>query len=89
MHLSNNKPIDTQITTSAFIPEMLVIKRVRKETEDTFTIELVAENSDSSFNFKPGQFNMLYMHGCGEVPISISGSPDRPDKLVHTIRLDS
>ncbi len=87
MHLSNNKPIDTQITSAAFTPELFVIKRVRKETEDTFTIELAAENGETSFHFKPGQFNMLYVHGCGEVPISICGNPDRPDKLVHTIRM--
>ncbi len=85
--LSNNKQIETQITTSAFIPEMFVINRIRKETEDTFTIELAVEDGTTSFDFKPGQFNMLYVHGCGEVPISISGSPDRPDKLVHTIRM--
>ncbi len=87
MSLSNNKPIETQITNSAFIPELYVIKRIRKETEDTFTIELAAEYGETSFHFKPGQFNMLYVHGCGEVPISISGNPDRPDKLVHTIRM--
>ncbi|MFV1980497.1 MAG: FAD/NAD(P)-binding protein, partial [Rhodothermia bacterium] len=34
----------------------------------------------------PGQFNMLYAFGIGEVPISISGKPFNPAKLVHTIR---
>ncbi len=86
-HLSNNKPVDTQITNAAFIPEMFVIKKIRKETEDTFTIELAAENGETSFEFLPGQFNMLYVHGCGEVPISICGDPNRPNKLFHTIRM--
>jgi NAD(P)H-flavin reductase len=36
--------------------------------------------------FAPGQFNMLYVFGVGEVPISISGDPARPELLVHTIR---
>jgi ferredoxin len=36
--------------------------------------------------FRPGQFNMLYVFGVGEVPISISGDPDRPETLVHTTR---
>ena len=29
---------------------------------------------------------MLYVFGVGEVPISISGDPARPELLVHTIR---
>lgn len=36
--------------------------------------------------FAPGQFNMLYVFGVGEVPISISGSASEPHHLVHTIR---
>ena len=87
MHLSNNKQVDTQITNTAMMPEMYVIKKVIKETEDTFTIELVASEQDTEFKFLPGQFNMLYVHGCGEIPISISGNPVRTDKLVHTIRV--
>ncbi len=39
-----------------------------------------------SFQFKPGQFNMLYLYGVGEVPISISGDPARSNVLVHTTR---
>ena len=36
--------------------------------------------------FKPGQFNMMYAFGVGEVPISISGDSSSSDTLVHTIR---
>ena len=36
--------------------------------------------------FAPGQFNMLYAFGVGEVPISISGDPPSPGPLVHTMR---
>ena len=36
--------------------------------------------------FLPGQFNMLYLFGFGEVPISISGDPLEKEELVHTIR---
>ena len=36
--------------------------------------------------FAPGQFNMLYLHGVGEIPISIVSDPDEPDLLMHTIR---
>ncbi|MBF0269787.1 MAG: FAD/NAD(P)-binding protein [Alphaproteobacteria bacterium] len=61
------------------------IEKIRKELADTFTMELVPEGG-GSFAFKPGQFNMLYTFGAGEVPISISGDPADPSKLVHTIR---
>jgi NAD(P)H-flavin reductase len=43
-------------------------------------------NRAGTFNFAPGQFNMLYTFGHGEVPISISGDPEHPQQLVHTIR---
>jgi NAD(P)H-flavin reductase len=38
------------------------------------------------FRFAPGQFNMLYAFGAGEVPISISGDPAQRRNLLHTIR---
>ena len=36
--------------------------------------------------FAAGQFNMLYVFGVGEVPISISGNPENPETLLHTVR---
>lgn len=63
------------------------IAKKRKETYDTFTIELELPDGLESFNFKPGQFNMLYAYGVGEVPISISGDPAINNKLTHTIRV--
>lgn len=65
------------------IPEFLpIIDRVQ-DTEDTFTLTL---EPSKRFAFAPGQFNMLYVPSYGEVPISISGDPDSPEKLVHTVR---
>ncbi|MGD2126866.1 MAG: FAD/NAD(P)-binding protein [Desulfobacteraceae bacterium] len=63
-----------------------VIQRYKKETHDTFTFELVSSEGKGGFSFKAGQFNMLYMYGVGEVPISISGDPHDESKIVHTIR---
>jgi len=60
------------------------VKRMARETADTFS--LVLSPPRDSFPFAPGQFNMLYLFGFGEVPISISGDPARPEILVHTIR---
>jgi NAD(P)H-flavin reductase len=61
------------------------IKEVRRETADTFTWIFDPSELPTGYSFKPGQFNMLYVFGVGEVPISISGDPEAPG-LVHTIR---
>jgi NAD(P)H-flavin reductase len=55
------------------------------ETEDIFTLILAAKDR-RPFSFLPGQFNMLYLYGIGEVAISISSDPAKPHELVHTIR---
>jgi NAD(P)H-flavin reductase len=62
------------------------VTRARRETSDSVTLELVARDGETSFPFRAGQFNMLYVFGVGEAPISISGDPSAPDTLVHTIR---
>lgn len=62
------------------------VQRLRQETHDTFTMELKAAREVAMRPFLPGQFNMLYVFGLGEVPISISGDPGHPEKLVHTTR---
>jgi NAD(P)H-flavin reductase len=62
-----------------------VVRRVRKETPDTYTLEVVPEGGGHPF--KPGQIAMLSLPGIGEVPIAICGEPDRPEVWVHTIRV--
>ena len=67
------------------LPRPFRIEKVRRDLSDTFTMELVpAEGGD--FAFAAGQFNMLYVFGVGEVPISISGDPGDRSVLVHTTR---
>jgi NAD(P)H-flavin reductase len=68
------------------VPGFHRIERARREIDDVFTLEMSPADGCGSFCFTPGQFNMLYAFGAGEVPISISGNPARPEKLVHTIR---
>ena len=67
----------------AFLPTPLTIARAERELADVFTWTF---DTPAGFAFRPGQFNMLYAHGVGEVPISISGDPAAPGQLVHTIR---
>jgi NAD(P)H-flavin reductase len=62
------------------------VLRLSRETSDTFTLELQPGKGGQPFAFAPGQFNMLYVFGVGEVPISICGDPDDPRLLRHTTR---
>jgi NAD(P)H-flavin reductase len=62
------------------------VQRISHETHDTFTLELKPAREVEMAPFSAGQFNMLYVFGLGEVPISISGDPGRPERLVHTTR---
>jgi len=68
------------------ITRPFTIRRVIKESHDTFSLELEPPSDLDGFNFMPGQFNMLYVYGVGEVPISISGDPTKPRMLTHTTR---
>ena len=68
-------------------PAPFLVRQAQKETGDTFTLVLEPPaEMGGVFPFAPGQFNMLYVFGVGEVPISISGDPAKPEMLVHTIR---
>ena len=68
------------------VPVQFPVSRIRDETHDTFTFELLPKNKTKRFLFQPGQFNMLYIFGVGEIPVSISGDPGESEKLVHTVR---
>ena len=82
----------TEVVTAGLVPDPMLpvpyrIQRVRQETDDTFTLEILPEDSSKGFSFAPGQFNMLYVFGVGEVPISISSDPDDAPLLKHTTRV--
>ncbi len=68
------------------LPRPFKIRRVIRETGDTFSLVLEPLRGEKKFKFTPGQFNMMYVFGVGEVPISISGDPHQNKVLVHTTR---
>lgn len=68
------------------LPHAAPIVAVHRETPDVFTLTLDVSDREQGLPFQPGQFTMLYLFGAGEVPISISGDPAFPMRLVHTIR---
>ncbi|MFH2036624.1 MAG: FAD/NAD(P)-binding protein [Candidatus Zixiibacteriota bacterium] len=82
-----NNLADGMVASNPMIVRPFRIRKRKKETYDTFTIELESMDGMGGFEFKPGQFNMLYVYGIGEVPISISGNPAKSKILTHTIRV--
>lgn len=65
------------------LPMSAILVKKEQETPDICTLHL-AMGRERPFVFHFGQFNMLYLFGVGEVPISIMGWRD--GHLLHTIR---
>jgi NAD(P)H-flavin reductase len=84
--VNKSKKIETESASDTMLARPFLIRRVIKESHDTFSMQLESRESEKDFNFKPGQFNMLYVFGVGEVPISISGDPSQNKILTHTTR---
>jgi NAD(P)H-flavin reductase len=54
----------------------------------TYRLRLADAAGGDAYRFQPGQFNMLYVPGCGEAAISLSGDPAQHGAgLLHTIRV--
>jgi NAD(P)H-flavin reductase len=62
------------------------VRSRRRETHDTVTLALEPVDGSDAVGCQPGQFNMLYCFGIGEIPVSASGQarPGRP--VLHTVR---
>jgi NAD(P)H-flavin reductase len=68
------------------LPQPFLVRRVRRETPDTFTVEIEPSSAGRICKFAPGQFNMLYVFGIGEIAISICADPGSKS-LMHTTRV--
>ncbi|MDH5786659.1 MAG: FAD-binding oxidoreductase, partial [Chromatiales bacterium] len=64
-----------------------VVERI-KESPSIFTLRLRLRDQAQreAYRFAPGQFNMLYLYGVGEVAISIVSDPIDDHVLDHTVR---
>ena len=76
----------SEIPRDPMLPGLYRVLQVRHEIPDTFTLELEPSDGGEISPFACGQFNMLYVYGVGEIPISISGNPAQLNSLVHTTR---
>lgn len=67
--------------------EAEVVERI-EESPSIFTLRLRFTDPQvhAAYGFEPGQFNMLYLHGVGEVAISIVSDPEDDHMVDHTIR---
>lgn len=78
----------TPAPVNPYLPaEAEVVERIQ-ESPSVFTLRLRLSDARerAAYRFAPGQFNMLYLYGVGEVPISIVSDPRDPEHLMHTIR---
>jgi anaerobic sulfite reductase subunit B len=66
-------------------PLPFVVAARARDTADTWTLTLEPV-AGAGFSVAPGQFVMVYAFGIGEVPISVSGPPGRPEAVILTVR---
>lgn len=69
-------------------PHAATVVARTQESPSIFTLQLRLDDAaaQAAFRFAPGQFNMLYLYGVGEVPISIMSDPGDRSGIGHTIR---
>ena len=68
-------------------PAQFTVSRNRRDLPGIVSLTIEPRSDADRIVFSPGQFNMLYAFGVGEVPISISGDPmAQGTAMVHTIR---
>jgi len=74
--------------TNPYLPmEAEVIEQIQ-ESPNMYTLRLRFTDPaiQATYSFEPGQFNMLYLYGVGEIPISIVSDPQNENIIDHTIR---
>jgi len=80
----------TQVESAAryLAPEPAEIVEKRSFAPDihAYRLRLLDPTARLRFDFMPGQFNMVYVPGVGEIAISIASDPDEED-LEHIIRI--
>ena len=70
-----------------YLPETYTVTAKKRETAETVTLTLKKKESGprTCLVSAPGQFNMLYVFGVGEIPVSICGV-ESDGAFLHTIR---
>ena len=77
-----------QPVINPWLPRPVAIDEIVPEAPNVVTYRLRYADGPrpGDYSFAPGQFNMLYVPGCGESAISMSGRPAERSAFVHTVR---
>jgi len=77
------------MSANPYLPMTARILERRQDSPTIFTLRLAFDDPvlQQQYRFQPGQFNMVYQFGVGEIPISISSDPEVYDSFEHTIRV--
>ena len=78
-----------QYPADPMLPRLATIQSIQPEANgvSTFSMAFADPEERAAFRFQPGQFNMVYLPGVGEVAISLSSDPGEPGTMGHTIRV--
>ena len=70
------------------LPDVAEVVRRTQESPSVFSLGLRFADAGrrAAYQYQPGQFNMLYLYGVGEIPISVVSDPDSEEILEHAIR---
>lgn len=77
-----------EMLLDAYLPMEVEVMACIHETRSIFNLHVsfIEHHRHQTYAFHPGQFNMVYLYGVGEVPISIVSDPEEKHVLGHTIR---
>ncbi len=73
---------------SLLLPHEAEVVAREQESSNIFSLRLrLADDAvRKTFRYAPGQFNMLYLYGVGEIPVSIVNDAQQGEELIHTVR---
>lgn len=79
----------SSIVANPWLSHAVRIESVQQEIPGvaTYDLSFLDPVVGQQYQFSPGQFNMLYLPGVGEVAISISADPAATRQWAHTIRV--
>lgn len=81
--------LHSAVDVNPWLSHAVRIESIVQEIPDVATYELAFVDPELTgrYKFLPGQFNMLYLPGAGEIAISISADPQARKSWAHTIRV--
>lgn len=78
------------IEDDAYLPFEAEVIEFIQDTDEIFTLRLELTDPElrQTYRFKPGQYNMIYLYGVGEVAISIVNDREfNENRFEHTIQI--